>query len=281
MRRWLKRLAVVLLTYAGLLSLIPMGCADRLILFPSTDPLPTTERIERREVPHAGGIVEIWICRSAGAERTEPRAYVLAPLGNAARAEYTAPFFARDWGQHPVEVWSLNYPGYGGSTGSARLNTIAPATLAAYDALKQHAGDKPIILEGRSLGSAAALYVATQRPVAGCVLHNPPPLRQLILKQHGWWNLWLIAGPMALSIPSELDNLANARRTSVPAIFVSAGADEVVPPEYHQLVIDAYAGPKRVIHAPGARHNERISGSASDEYEAAMDWLWGLAVKPR
>lgn len=58
-----------------------------------------------------------------------------------------------------------------------------------------------------------------------------------------------------MSIPCELDSLANARRCKAPAVFVSAGGDELVPPKYHRMVIDAYAGPKQVIVLKDAGHN--------------------------
>lgn len=267
------------------LLLVAVGYTDRLILFPSTDPIGTTG-LDRREVPlSGGGAVEVWVARSPGASRPvdpgrqagEPVAYVLAFIGNAARAELTAAFHARDWGGRPVEVWAVNYPGYGGSPGPARLKSIGPAALAAYDALRRHAGDKPIIVEGRSLGTTAALHVAAHRPVAGCVLHNPPPLRQLIWGRHGWWNLWLVAGPVGLSVPADLDSLANARRATAPAVFLLAGADEVVPPAYQAMVAGAYAGEKRVVRDPRATHNDRVGGPAAAEAEAALDWLWERA----
>jgi hypothetical protein len=40
--------------------------------------------------------------------------------------------------------------------------------------------------------------VAANRPCAGLVLTNPPPLRNMILQRFGWWNLWLLATPVAL-----------------------------------------------------------------------------------
>src|SRR5213076_1731280 len=110
-----------------------------------------------------------------------------------------------------VEVWGVNYPGFGGSSGPARLARIGPASLAAYDELRKVAGTRPIFVFGASLGSTADLHIAAQRPVAGLILHNPPAIRQMILRQFGWWNLWLLAGPLALQIPRELDSIANAR----------------------------------------------------------------------
>ena len=269
-RRTLLTLALV---YSLFLILLVSGYTDRLILYPSTNPLDTTLLTRRQITLENGTKIEIFSMRSLGAADKEPQAYILSFVGNAARAELTAPFFARDWGKRPVEVWSANYPGYGSSGGSARLDTIAPTALAAYDALRREAGDKPIILQARSIGTTAALYVATKRPVAAVILHNPPPLHELILHRYGWWNLWLFAGPIGWSVPTELDSVANAKRVTVPAAFILAGADEVVPPEYQQLVANPYAGPKRIIHLPGAKHIDRASGQALAEYEAALDWI--------
>lgn len=267
--------------YGLLLTLIACGCSDRLILFPTTHPLSNSGLVRHEVTMQNGQRLEIWAARSHGASNAEPEAYVLSFIGNAARAELTAPFFAQDWGERPVEVWAVNYPGYGGSTGRARLDALAPAALSAYDELRRYCGNRPIILESRSIGTAASLYLATQRPVSACVLHNPPPLRELVLRRYGWWNLWLIGGPLAMSVPSHLDSVVNARRGNAPAVFILADADRVVPPEYQQLVANTYVGPKRVIHAPGADHTVRISGKAAEEYQAGLDWIWSQATKGR
>ena len=110
------------------------------------------------------------------------------------------------------------------------------------------------------------------------VLMNPPPLRQLILGQHGWWNLWLLAGVAAWRVPPDLDSIANAARSPGPAVFVLRG-DEVIPPKYQHRVAAAYAGPKRIINMPGARHADPLSKEASAELAAATDWLWEQAVR--
>ena len=167
----------------------------------------------------------------------------------------------------------MNYPGFGGSTGPARLKRIAPAAMAAFDALQHEAGERPIVLFGASIGSAPALHIAAHRPVAGLILHNPPALRQLILRQYGWWNLWLLAGPVAAQIPSDLDNIANARVAHARAIFLLAEQDEIVAPRFQRLVVDAYAGEKRVITLRGAYHNSPIEGAGLADLYKALDWL--------
>jgi pimeloyl-ACP methyl ester carboxylesterase len=167
----------------------------------------------------------------------------------------------------------MNYPGFGESTGPARLARMGPAALAAFDALKQLAGDRPVIVFGTSLGTTTALHIAAQRKVAGLILHNPVALRQIILRQFGWWNLWLLAGPLAQKIPSDLDSIANGKATRAPAIFLLAEDDEVIAPKFQRLVVDAYAGEKRTIPLAGAGHNSPLDAASLANFHNALDWL--------
>jgi dienelactone hydrolase len=153
------------------------------------------------------------------------------------------------------------------------LAKIGPAALSAFDALKRDAANRSIVAYGASIGATAALHVAAQRPIAGLILHNPVPLREVILRQFGWWNLWLLAGPVALQIPQDLDSVANARATRAPAIFLLAEKDEIVAPRFHQLVVQAYAGEKRVIELRVAHHNDPIEGTALADLNDALGWL--------
>jgi pimeloyl-ACP methyl ester carboxylesterase len=265
----------VALVMAGLYLFLMffMHIPDLLILFPTTAPIETRGAV-RKLIPFQKGELELWTARSQIAQRSgRPEIYVLRFYGNADRADPWVAAEAEMWNGRSVEVWGMNYPGYGGSTGSARLATIGPAALAAFDALKQEARDRPIVLFGASIGTTAALNVAANRSVSGLVLHNPPPLRQMILRQFGWWNLWLLAGPAALQIPRDLDNVANAKGTRVPAVFLLADDDEIVAPRFQKLVVEAYAGPKRVITLPGANHNSPIEGAAVADFHNALDWL--------
>ena len=215
---------------------------DHLILFPTRAPINAGAAV-RKTVPFERGELEIWTARSRRAQQQDyVDVFILRFYGNADRADRWAAIEAEMWNDRAVEIWGMNYPGFGGSTGPARLARIGPAAVATFDALKRHAANKgavesavpsgstpepalrtahtttPIVLYGASIGVAAALHVAASRPaeIAGLILHNPPPLREVILRQFGWWNLWLLAGPVALRIPRELDCIANAKATRAP-----------------------------------------------------------------
>jgi pimeloyl-ACP methyl ester carboxylesterase len=270
---------------------------DHLILFPTRAPIDAGGAV-RKTIPFENGELEIWTAQSRRA-RQQGRAdlLILRFYGNADRADRWPALEAEMWNDRAVEIWGMNYPGFGGSTGPARLARIGPAALAAFDELQRQAINTsavesavpsgsssnpalrtahttaPIVLFGTSIGVTAALHVAAQRPIAGLILHNPVPLREIILRQFGWWNLWLLAGPVALQIPRDLDSIANAKASRTPAIFLLAERDEIVAPRFHRLVVDAYAGEKRVIPLHGAYHNDPIEGAALANLNDALDWL--------
>jgi pimeloyl-ACP methyl ester carboxylesterase len=142
-----------------------------------------------------------------------------------------------------------------------------------YDHLRQVAGDKPILVTGNSIGTTCALYLAARRPMAGLLLRNPPPLKQLIIGEYGWWNLSLGARVVAAGVPRELDSIANAARAKVPAVILTSGKDHVVPPAYQQRIIDAYAGAKRIVRDAEADHSTPLSPEIERDYLAALEWL--------
>ena len=78
---------------------------------------------------------------------------------------------------------------------------------------------------------------------------------------------------MAAQIPSDLDSIANARVAHARAIFLLAEQDEIVAPRFQRLVVDAYAGEKRVITLRGAYHNSPIEGAGLADLYKALDWL--------
>jgi hypothetical protein len=279
----LWRLLAIGVVYLAVISLGHL--ADHLILFPTRAPIDPGGAV-RKTIPFENGQLEIWTAQSRRAQQQgHADIFILRFYGNADRADRWPATEAGLWKDRAVEIWGMNYPGFGGSTGPARLARIGPAAVAAFDELKRRAGEVPIIAYGTSIGATAALHLAASRPggIAGLILHNPVPLREIILRQFGWWNLWLLAAPVALQIPRDLDSIANGKMSRARAIFLLAEKDEIVAPRFHRLVLDAYAGEKRIIELRGAYHNDPIEGTALADLNAGVDWLLGKpsAAHPR
>jgi uncharacterized protein len=271
--RWSWRFFLIGIVYFAVMSLGHLP--DHLILFPTRAPIDARGAV-RKLLPFENGELEIWTAQSQRAqEKGRADVFILRFYGNADRADRWVAAEAEMWSDRAVEIWGMNYPGFGGSTGPARLSRMGPAALTALDELKGKADDRPIVAFGTSIGATAALHAAASRPagIAGVILHNPVPLRELILRRFGWWNLWLLAGPIAVQIPRDLDSVANAKGIHAPGIFLLAEKDEVVPSRYHQFVAAAYAGEKRVIALHGAFHNDPIEGAALADLNDALGWL--------
>ena len=269
-RRPLRRNLLLALLAVGSILLAGVGCADGLIL-PPVPPVGEGDGSPRVTIQRGDGrVLESFRARSPGAKAGEPRAFVLRFTGDANTA---AKWTADRWGERPIEAWVVNYPGYGGSSGPRTLRELANAALVAHDEMRRVAGDRPIIVEGFSLGSVPALRVAANRPVAGVIVQNPPPLRQVVLRHHGWWNLWLLAGTVAASLPKEVDSIANAKRCHAPAAFIVAEKDESVPPALQRDIFGAYAGEKRLITQRGAGHVAPLDEATAQQVQDAMDWM--------
>src|SRR6266852_5313011 len=209
---------------------------DNLILFPSTAAIDTHGAV-RKAIPFENGQLELWTAKSRPAQQNgRPDVYVLRFYGNADRAERWVSAEADSWNDRAIEIWGMNYPGFGGSTGPAKLSRVGPAALTAFDELKRSVDKKSVVLFGASLGTTAALHVSLQ-------------------------------------IPKELDSVANSKTIHAPAIFLLAEKDEVVAPRYQHLVVNAYAGEKRIITLRGANHNTPIEGVAVADLYKALDWL--------
>lgn len=245
--------------------------ADRLILQPSRRPQLTLGKT-RRTIPVGRDEVEVWTLRT-GDYRQPVDLFVLKFPGTAGRAERSTVHPADHWPDLNAELWAVNPPGYGGSTGQAELRKLAPMAQAVYHELARHAAGRPILVTGNSLGCTSALHLAATVPLAGLILRNPPPIREVILGEHSWWNLGLGTRLLVRHIPSELDTIHHAGQTAVPAIFITSGCDTLILPKYQHQIIEAYAGPKRVLVLPEADHATPLTELEEAEYCTLLGWL--------
>ena len=262
------------------MTIIAQMIADRLILKPSRHELSAVGK-ERHDIPFRKGHIETWTQRVGTSSSDDVDLFVLKFAGTAGRAE-RATYHPMDyWTDLKAELWAVNPPGYGQSSGSASVKSLAEMATTAFDAMAEIADGRPIIVMGNSLGTVPALYLSANRSVAGMVLRNPPPLRQLIVGQYGWWNLWIGAMHIAQKVPRDICSIRNAAQTYAPAVFISSGKDEVVPSIYQEKVINSYEGPNRVLFLKNAKHSTSLSLNHKREYRKHLAWLREQIVPAR
>ncbi len=271
---WIGCLVAIGCIYTGLLIVIFFGhIVDYLIVFPNNQVIEA-EGAEQLLIPSGQGTIEVWKTRSPGSKCHEPTAFVLRFVGQGDRAERWATSTARQWRAKPVEVWAMNYPGSGGSTGPPRLDSLCASAEQTYDALRKVAVRRPVFVQANSLGTTVALCLAARRPIAGLILDNPAPLRQVIMDRYGSWILRPLAWPASMQIPFQLDAIANASRSKVPAIIIHSEKDASISLNLQRLIDKAYQGPKREILVLGAGHMSPLTPEAEAQFCEDLEWLW-------
>lgn len=267
-RPW-RRALMVAASFWLCLALLAWGgpWADWLVLPPRPTAAPVPPNMRRVIFPWGSGSVELFV-REAG---KKPVLSVLGFCGQGQQAPQKTWDVLDLLDDVACEFWTVNYPGYGRTTGPSRLSRVGPCALRAYDGVREATKGRPLLISGFSLGGVPALYVAARRSVDGLVVMNPPVLRPIILR-HGWWNLWALAFPIAMDVPGELDACANAAQAHAPAVLVSSVYDRIAPFDLAQRVAEGYAGPKSTVIVQGG-HNIVFDRALTLQMRDRLRWL--------
>jgi fermentation-respiration switch protein FrsA (DUF1100 family) len=164
-------------------------------------------------------------------------------------------------------VLVVDYPGYGGSAGRATEAGLYGAADAAYAALvaRPDVDRARVYVYGRSLGSAAATWVAAHHPVAGLILESPFTSAAAMARQ-----LYALLPRFILRL--SLDNLGRMRQIHCPLLVFHGDADRLVPTAMGKDVAAAASGPVELVLIHGAGHNDTYDVGGR-EYR---DKLWNF-----
>jgi len=250
----LLRIAVLLAATLLAIAALAYLAQRRLLYFPTVSDLAASTGLARARglepwLDRAGRFVGWRATPAAWApDLRAPDARVLVLHGNAGAALDRT--YLRDVLRGPglplLEVYLLEYPGYGPRPGSPGEDSILAAAVEAIDLLGAEA---PVFLVGESLGSAAAARAAAARPgVAGVLLVTPLASVEAVARRHyPFVPSWLVRDAFRadLALPSYGGRGA----------FLVAGRDEVVFADLGRALFEAYPGPKRLWEEPRATHN--------------------------
>ena len=265
----LKRRAIHMLLALGIAyGLFVLAAAifqRRLIYFPRTIPPALAEpaAAELGFVPwrNPSGQIIGWKLPAA----SSPVASVLITHGNAGcaidRGYLTDPIHDAA----PVDVYVLEYPGYGSRAGSPGKRSILAAAEEAFGLLTN---GLPKYLVSESIGAGVVCDLAGTHPteVAGLALfmpyHNLASVAQRKMP-------WLPAYFLLLDRFNPAEDLKDYRG---PVKMVLAGADEIIPMEFGRRLFEGYAGPKNLQIIPGAHHNDIAGQSPAWWQEVFTFW---------
>jgi pimeloyl-ACP methyl ester carboxylesterase len=151
----------------------------------------------------------------------------------------------------------LDYRGYGRSDGSPTEAGVYRDAAAAWEFItaRTEIDTTRIALYGRSIGSAVALYLATERHVRAVVLESPFTSGKAMAEKH-------YAPLPSVLVQLELDNLERARQLSVPLLVFHGSDDRIAPIEMGRAVAEAGRAEDFVV-LDGAGHNDTYAAGGT------------------
>ncbi len=168
----------------------------------------------------------------------------------------------------PVNVFIVDYRGYGRSTGRPGERGLYRDARAAWRYLReveQVEADHIVIL-GKSLGGAVAVDLASEVSPAGLIVESSFASVPAMAAQHyPFVPRWLIR--------TKLDSLSKIGGVNCPVMVIHSRADEIVPYEHGRLLFDAAPADKRFFEVENAGHNELWLVGGEGYFSALRDFL--------
>ncbi len=152
--------------------------------------------------------------------------------------------------RHRLQVFALDYRGYGWSTGLPSENgvyTDASAAVGYFNANFRRPG-VPVIYWGRSLGGCVAAYAAREAAPSGLVLETTFPSKSHLLKHFPHMR------PFRFFSRYKLNTVEHLTGHDFPVLVIHGDQDRTIPFEQGQMLYDQLSEPKQFFRVPGAGH---------------------------
>lgn len=265
LRRSLLRVLQLLIIAYLFMVLALLVFQRRLVYFPTKIPANVIESVaaEHGFAPwkNPAGQIIGWEMAARG----KADGSVLIVHGNAGCA------LSRDYLARPiheatnVDVFVLEYPGYGARPGSPGKRSFIAAAEAAFQLLPRN---QPIYVVSESIGAGVAAELAQRHPAEICGLALIVPYDNLasVAQRH------LPFLPAYFLLFDRFNPAACLKNYHGPVKFVVAGADEIIGAPSGQRLFAGYQGPKELDLIPGAHHNEVASQTAAWWREVFAFW---------
>ncbi len=264
--RGLQLLGVVYL----LIVLAVLLFQRRLIYFPTKIPAGVIESVaaEHGFAPWRNPAGEIIGWKMAAENATGSVLIVHGNAGCALSRDYIAGPIHQ---AAPVDVYVLEYPGYGARGGSPSKATWVAAAEEAFLLLPNN---RPRYVVSESIGTGVAGELARRHPaeISGLAMLAPfSSLPTVAQRQMPWL-------PAAWLLRDRFEPAKALQSYHGPVTFAVAGADEIFGPADGRRLAGSYPGPKAVQEFAGAGHNDVASRPAN--WWQAVFAFWGKYSRP-
>lgn len=262
-RRIFRVLQLLVIAYL-LIVLVVLIFQRRLIYFPTKIPADIIESVaaEHGFAPwkNPSGQIIGWKMLASGAAAGS----VLIVHGNAGCA------LSRDYLARPihdaadVDVYVLEYPGYGAREGSPSKKSF---DAAAEEAFRLLPASSPRYVVSESIGAGVACELAKNHPaeIAGLALFVPYDNLASVGQRHFWFL------PAYFLLMDRFNPAECLKNYHGPIQFIVAGEDEILGAASGKMLFNGYGGPKKLQLVPGAHHND-VAAQSPDWWRKVSDF---------
>jgi len=167
--------------------------------------------------------------------------------GNRRNIERYAPF-AINFTRNSYEVWMIDYPGFGKTTGKRTEETMYADAAMIYKMARSKFSKDHIIIYGKSLGTGVATQLASVSDCKRVLLETPYYSIDALLKHYAF--IYPVSWMSKFHFPSN----QYIKKIESPVTLFHGTKDEVIP--YKQAVRLAKENPGvQLVTIEGGRHN--------------------------
>ena len=177
---------------------------------------------------------------------SKPKGVVLYFHGNKANINHYAPY-AIHFTRNAYEVWMIDYPGFGKTTGELSEEKLYADALLMYRMSRTRFTPDSILIYGRSIGSGIASQLAAIRDCKMLLLETP------------YYSLESLADRFFFMYPSfllkyRLKTAPHFPKVDAPVSIFHGTDDGVVPYSQSEKIVGQYPQ-VNLITIPGGSHN--------------------------
>lgn len=256
---------IVVVSLVVMFSSIMVNLAP-LIVFPCNHDEEAYEELTELSESEGSRVSEIriddltgWRIRAKNAKEDDPRPVILCFVGNGMNSSHTSLRVFRDKeGEYSsftsdTDFVCIDYPGYGISGGVPTDSSVKEMALKAYDEVSSWSTTSGVIAFGYSIGSGAAVYLASEREVAGVLLWAPYANTYDLFNNY----LDIFHGPFKLLVRIRFDSEKCIKKVTCPVMIIASDTDEVVPYQSSRALFAAANGSASdFVTVSGIGHND-------------------------
>lgn len=165
------------------------------------------------------------------------------------------------------EVVAFDYRGYGLSDGTPSTQRAYEDVEAVYHHLVRDRGLSPgrILVHGRSVGAAMALYLAERHPVGGLVVES------------AFLSAFRARTQISIAPFDKMNNARRMKNVRCPVLVIHGEQDRVIPFWQGKRLYELAPDPKQSLWVPGAGHDDVLLEAGESYWQAWSNFCSSLA----